>query len=222
MKAVPMSRTDNVHMLPEVGGPLGAQCGNGGEGGQHAAGVVHGVAELDRRAVGITGQVAQTAQGGKHRGVASVVALRAALSVGGEGHQHDVGAHTTQFLVSQPQPVQHSGTEILQHQVRDRHQSQGEFHGPGVLQVQAGRHLVGVNLLEAGRRLTVHGVGTPGDVQAGRAFDLDDLGAELGQHQPGKGPGGMYREVSDPDPGQRPVPHQITPDRAKATASSPE
>ena len=69
-------------MLPKLCPPFGAEGGHRGEGEQHAAGVIHAVAQFNRGAVGITREVAQTADGSEQGGVASVIVLRSTLAVG--------------------------------------------------------------------------------------------------------------------------------------------
>ena len=63
-------------------------------------------------------------------------------------------------------------------------------------QVQAHALLVAV---QAGEVAVGH---LPGDLAAGR-LDLDDLGAEIGEHHRGVGTGQHDADLEDPDSGQR-------------------
>ena len=89
-------------MLAKFCPPFGAESGHSGEGKQHSPGVVHSVSEFHRRSVGVPGEIAETTDGGEQRGVASVIVLRPALAVGGEGYQDDVRLRFTQSFVPEP------------------------------------------------------------------------------------------------------------------------
>ena len=105
-------------------------------------------------------------------------------------------------LVTQTQPLHHPGTKVFEGQVGTTDQRQRQLNGSRFLEVQADRHLVGVDLLEAAGRLAIHGVRAPGDVEPSRTLYLDHLGPEFSQHQTGKGPRRVHGEIGDPDAGK--------------------
>ena len=192
----------DVGALPHLVVAVGTQSGNCRESRHHAAGVVHGVAQLDGRAVGIAGKVAQPAQGGEHGRVAGVARLRSGLPVGRQGHHDDVRFDLAQLWISQAQTVHHAGAEVLEDDVGDAHQVVGQLQRPRLLEVEGNGAFAGVHLLKGRWGLAVHGMGPPRDVQARRRLDLDDVGAQGGQDHAGEGAGGVDGKVSDANAGE--------------------
>ena len=189
----------NVGALADLVVAMGAEGSNGREGRHHAAGVIHGVAEFDGRAVGVTREVAEAAEGGEHGGIAGVTRFGAGLSVGGQGHHDDVGLDFAELGVAEAEAIHNAGAEVFQHHVGDAHEVVGEFQGAGFLEVEGNGTLAGVDLLEGRRGFAVHGVGPAGNVEAGRRLDLDDVCAQGRKDHASEGTGGMDGEVGDAD-----------------------
>ena len=135
--------------------------------------------------------------------VAGLRRQRPVLSVGGDRTPDQPGVTPLDRFGSEPEPGHRPGPEVL-----DQHVAGGDEPGergralPG-LEVQDDALLAPVDREEI-RGLPPAEGGAPGAgvVPAGR-FDLDHLGAEVGQHHGGVGPGEDPGEIQNPDSRER-------------------
>ena len=101
-----------------------------------------------------------------------------------------------QCVPAQPQPLHDARPEILQHDVGAVDQVPEDGEVVLVLEVELQAALVAVPQHE-GRRLAFDEGGCPAHGVALRAFDLDDVGPQVGELHAAEGAGKMGREVED-------------------------
>ena len=157
-----------------------------------------------RRPVGLADAVGYRSVGLPHVVVADLVGERAALPSRGDRAHDDLRIALAQFVVSETHLLDDSGRVVFHHHVDLRDHRVDEFARAGLVDVDREAELAVVVLeviaalagvLVLGRkRLEAAGA----DAIAGRReFDLDDLGAHLGQHARAGRPGNELGEVQD-------------------------
>ena len=143
---------------------------------------------LDRWAAGLAGQPQQPVEAEVVHVVARAVAVGAVLPVAGDGAVDQARVLEAQTLIADSQALQHPGAEGLQQHVGVADEAQEGVASPVGLEVEADRALAAVQrqkqralgrvggALVVGRR--------PADVVAHPGvLHLDDVGAEVGEHQ---------------------------------------
>src|SRR5207247_3062909 len=101
-----------------------------------------------------------------------------------------------------PQALHHSRPEIRGHDVGDGHEALGDLLSLLGLEVEDDAPLVAVEQEEE-IAVDVRAIAVPelaGTITERRTLDLDDVGAEPGQHLRARGPSLVVREVDDADP----------------------
>ena len=125
------------------------------------------------------------------------------LSVARDGAVDEAGVHLRQLGIVKAQPLHHAGTVVLDQDVDGAGQLLDRGDRLGTLEVEHDGPFAGIELPEhragaiALHRTAAH------QVALGR-FDLDDVGAHVGEQPAAVGPGDRGREVEDPQAVERP------------------
>ena len=128
-------------------------------------------------------------------------ALPAAAEAADRGVDDAAGCAAATVVVVEPEAGQPAGPEVLdQRRRRGAASSRRERDVVGVLEVERDRALVAVDAEVVGRDAVAHRRHPGAGVVAGRALDLDHLGAEVGEQHRGVGPGEDPGEVGDQQP----------------------
>ena len=157
------------------------------QGRQHADGEVEAGADVgdgERNAIGRAvlgaGHRHQAGHRLDHEIEAAAAGIGSGLAEARDRAQHQPGIARVQGIPTQAQPLHHAGTEILQHDVGTVDQLPEDFQIGRILEIEPDAALVAVPqhegralALDEGRR-AAHGI-------ALRAFDLDDVGAEVAE-----------------------------------------
>jgi hypothetical protein len=110
-----------------------------------------------------------------------------------------VRLHALQVVIAEAEPVHRARTEVLGHDVGGRHELQRRGVPGRVLHVDRDALLVAVERREkAGAR-----TGEPARVVAVDRLDLDDFGAEVGEHESARRTHHHVHELDDADARQR-------------------
>jgi hypothetical protein len=125
------------------------------------------------------------------------VHIRAIVAEAGDGAVDDAWAQLADTLVTDAQALGHAGAEVLQEHVGGGDEAIEDVQGAGRLQVEGEAALAVVVANELGR---VAAGGAERIAQLGR-LDLDDVGAQVGQHLPGEWPGDVAGELNDSNAG---------------------
>ena len=135
-------------------------------------------------------------------------ALGAVVAEPADREDHEPWIERVQPLDGKAEPVEHAGPEVLQQDVRPRHELFEQ--GTPVVGLEVGGHrlLVPVARQEIGADRPVRGVDegrspAAGVVAAVGRLDLHDTGAEVTEHHRGVRPGERPGEVDDEGAGQR-------------------
>ncbi len=172
---------------------------------------IHAGEHVDRGHAELQRSLAGFAVGGHHAGLAlddQVVAwpfgLGREAGVAGDRAVHQPGIELGQLFVAQAQLFRTADLEVLDHHVAARGQLAGQLQARFALQVQRDRALVAVGAVEV-RGIARADAQAPvaGVIAAGRVFDLDDVGAEVGQRHRAHRPRQHARQVQYPHAGQR-------------------
>jgi hypothetical protein len=179
------------------------QGGEEGEDGVHPA---HGVA----RSPGHQGQVVVPGDPRQARclldghGEAGTVAPRAVEPEGGHADEHDRRVAGVNLVPGDPEPLQHPGGEVLDHDVGAGDQAPEERAALRGVEVEGQVALAGVGPGEHHGPLPRPFAGETAEeadpVRVGGRLDLDDVGAEGTQVEGGEGTGPEGRQVDDADP----------------------
>ena len=94
------------------------------------------------------------------------IAVGTGLAIAGNRHIDQTRVDHLQSLITQPQPLHHPGTELLQDDVMLAHQVMDHRHRFGLLQVQGQAALVAIEPGVAGGNVPVVGRPCPQQVQA--------------------------------------------------------
>ena len=134
--------------------------------------------------------------------VAAAPRFRAVVAEAGDGQDHQRGIQRVHVRGREPEPVQHAGAEVLDHDVGAFQQfAQNrppvvalQVQGDGLLVAVAGQEVRGLGIvLGADERRTP----AAGVVSGARVLDLDDPGAQVGQHHTGVRAGEGAAQVHD-------------------------
>ena len=131
--------------------------------------------------------------------VAGLRRKRPVLSVGGDRAPDEPGMAALHVLGSKPQPRQRPGPEVLDERVAFRDEAGERCRALLGLEVQDHALLAPVDREEVGGLAAAEGRSPGAGVVPARRFDLDHLGAEVGQHHGGVGPGQDPGEIQNPD-----------------------
>ena len=139
-----------------------------------------------------------------------VHALRPGVALAGDGGEHDARVDRLQCLVAQARAIEHAAAEVLDHDVAVRGELADDALAFGVLQVEREPALVAVGEAELRRAVppavvVVHLADDAEGIEIGARFDLDHVGAEIGQHGRGVGAGRQQAEIEDAHAGEGPV-----------------
>ena len=176
--------------------------------GQHRLGqhvTAGGVDELERndlRFAARCGHPGGHARLGRdHEVDARSAAVRAVAAVGRQPRVDEFGVAGTHFVGAQAHAFHHPGAKPFQHDVRGIDQPQYLLLGFRVGEVRDHRLLAAVvGEEQRGQRWASgqDGGDVPGRLADGR-LDLDDLGAQVGQHLPGQRAGDVLGEIEYPE-----------------------
>ena len=157
----------------------------------------------------------------------ALLGVRAGLAIAGDRAVDEPRIARLQLVVAEARADQRARPEVLDEHVRvlDQRVELGEIGL--VLDVERDRPLVAVERGEVAgehviraaralvqRRPAAHAVAAVG------ALDLDDVGAEIGEHHSGERPGGDLREFEDPEPLKRLCGHRRRSGHATSLSSS--
>ena len=132
-----------------------------------------------------------------HRGIGRQSGGRPGLAVARDRTIDEVGLRGLQHGVVEPEAGHHAGAEILDHDIGGRDQAADDLDRLGPLQVEDDALLAGVELAEGGAGAVAQRRARPHHVALG-GFELDHLGAEIGQQPRAMRPGDRRREIHDP------------------------
>jgi hypothetical protein len=133
-----------------------------------------------RRTVRVPGEAHQPRDRLHHQVVAGVVGACAGAETA-DRRVHDLGVAGGDGVVVQREALEPAGPEVLDHDVGPGGEALGHVEVRGLLQVQRDRPLVPVDAQVVRRDVVAHGRHPRAGVVAGRALDLDHLGAEVGE-----------------------------------------
>ncbi|MNN06385.1 hypothetical protein D3C81_1191750 [compost metagenome] len=183
------------------------QCRQHGLRGVHAGHQVHhGHAELQRRRVGFAIERHQPGFALDHQVIAGTLGLGAAAVVAGNRAVDQPGLDGLELFVAQAQLLGAAGLEVVDDHVELRQQVVDDLHAFLALQVQRDRPLVAVHAVEV-RGLGLADAHAPVAriVAASGVLDLDDFGAEVGQHLAAQRAGEHARQIEYAYPLKREV-----------------
>ena len=162
--------------------------------------------EMPDRNGGVSGPAGQAHQPGHALGQDVVTGQRRALARAEPADRavDDGGVAGGDAVVVQAETGQPAGLEVLDEDVRPVGQLAGYRVVALVGQVQGDRPLVAVDPEEVRADVAAQGWHPLPGVVAGRALDLDNVGAEVGQHHRRVRPGQHPGEVGDQEAGQWP------------------
>ena len=198
----------NVDELPLAGAVAVVQRGRDGEHRvERPADVSEGVFESQRPTILVSHRAVEAGQGPDGRSVGAQVAQRAVLSGGGNGCHDDVGLDGAERFIAEAQTIHHTGREVLDDNIAAGRQSFGEFDSLRFADVEGNAQLAAVDVVE---HRVLFGVGLVADdgsaqshiVQTLAGFNLDDLGAHVGQNHAGDGAGQHPAEIQHTVAGQ--------------------
>ncbi len=195
----------HLHMAAGAGAFALQQCGQNGLGRVHAGEHVHsGHAKFQRALAGLAVHGHDAALALHHQVIAGALGLAAAAAVAGNRAVHQARVQGRQLFVAQAQFLGATDLEVLHHHVALRGQLAGHLQAGFGLQVQRDGALVAVGAVEVRgvARAPAHAP-VAGVVAAGRVFDLDHVGAEVGQGHGAHRAGQHARQVQHADAGQR-------------------
>ncbi len=109
--------------------------------------------------------------------------------------------HRLQAVVRITEAIEHAGTEVADEHVGAA--DQRVEGAPAERRAQIDREAALVAVVAAEMRAVEAAAEAAEGVAAVRVLDLDDVGAEVGEHHPGQRPGDHGRQLDDPDAGKR-------------------
>ena len=189
----------HVHMTP-LAAALGIEQRDH-DAHHRAHGAAEQVADLN---VGQCGRRAGGTDLVEHASVAQVVdvvagarRIRTGLAVAGDAAQHDARVARGQGLVAEAEARHHARTKAFDDHVGGFDQAQEQRAPFGVLEVQAQAALVAVDDLVEPARVAAHRAHGARVVAGAGVFDLDDVGAVIGEVLGGQGAGEEAGEIED-------------------------
>ncbi|MNN21727.1 hypothetical protein D3C81_1350590 [compost metagenome] len=173
--------------------------------------VTHAGADLHRRAAVRPGDAHHAAHGLRDHVIGGPPRIgagaRARVAEAAHGAVDQARIRFAQRFVSQSEPLHHAGAEVLDDDVGTIDQLAHNADALGRLQVHGNRTLVAIDALEIAAVVAQRVVFTEraGEARAvaGHGFDLDDVGAVVGQDLRAERAGEHLREVDDAQAGQR-------------------
>ena len=189
----------HVHVTPQAAA-LGIEQGDH-DAHHRAHGAAEQIADLH---VGQRGRAACSADLVEHAGVAEVVdvvtgtqGVGAGLAIAGDAAQHDARVALGQHLVAEAEARHHARAKAFDDDVGGLDQAQEQRAPFGLLEVQAQAALVAVDDLVEPARVAAHRAHGARVVAGAGVFDLDDVGAVIGQMLGGQGAGKEAGEIED-------------------------
>ena len=174
-----------------------------GDHGVKACGdVAQGLAHLQGLAAVLAGRVHPAGHGLHDDVIGRQFRRRPRLAEARDRADHETRVPLPQAFRAQAQPLGHAGTEVLHHHVAGARDSAGERLPVGRLEVDDDRFLAPVRQREQGGFAVPEGADVA-VIVALRRFQLDDLGAQVGQDRGGEGPRQHPRQVKDAQTVQR-------------------
>ena len=165
------------------------ECGQDADGGLHAA---HHVEQRDARphgfAIGVAGQAHHAGDGLHHEVIAGQWCAEA-WAEPGDGRVDDARVRLPHRLVVEAEPGHAAGLHILDEDVGLVRQRKGDGPIRGVLQVKGYGALVAIYRQVVGGLTITRWRRPRASVVTFRAFDLDDVGAHVGQQHGAVRPG---------------------------------
>ncbi|MNZ90042.1 hypothetical protein D3C78_1089920 [compost metagenome] len=205
----------HVDVLALARAVAGIQRRQHGVAGVHAGEYIdHGHTGSQRAAAGFTvgmaGDAHQAAHGLDHEVVARALGIGAVLAEAGDGAVDQARIEGLEAVVVEAVLPQPADLEVLHHHVGFQgHAAQqglafgvGHVDGDGALVAVAGREVSGFARVLAGIVLAEGRAPVAGVVAGDGALDLDDVGAQVGQHLGAPGTGEHARQVQHLDAGQ--------------------
>ncbi len=185
--------------LPRAGALAREQRGVDARGREQRGAVARQREAQEHRAVDAAGLLPHQPRTGLHEGVPSRAIRRAAgAAVPGDGAVDEARVAGEQRVAPDAEALRHAGREALEHHVGAVGELEEAFVVAGVLQVE---HDAAPAAQPHRRRRE-----RAERVTAGR-FDLDDVGAVVGEQHAGEGPGHALSEVEDPQSGEHGIRH---------------
>jgi len=182
-------RASSASAAPNAPYRPGQQRERGAERAVQAGDVVgHRHRDARGRPVLVASEVAQAAHRLANDAVAGALAVGPVLAKAADAHHHQARVALRELLVAQAPLLQAAGAEVLHHHVAARSELGGDPLALRAAQVDADHRLVAENAGGVERHLVValaHGAHRV----AFRGFDLDHLGAEVGQQATAERPG---------------------------------
>ena len=180
----------------------------GGEQRDDLVGIVD-VHARDARLLALVAGQRSDARGGVERAAErDVHALRPGVALAGDRGEHQPRVGGAQVLVAQARAIEHAAAEVLDHDVAVLRQI-ADHALPGLrLEVERQAALVAIGEAELRRAVPpavviVHLADDAEGIEVGARFDLQHVGAEIGQHGRCVGAGGQKAEVEHAHTGQR-------------------
>jgi hypothetical protein len=163
------------------------------------------IAGLGRRASGFAGDGHQARKALRDQIEAAFVGVGAVAAVARHRTVDQAGVDFLEGVVAQAQPFERAAAVVFGQDVGLLHHGQQDLASLRMLQVEGDAALVAVQDHE-GRRDPVHArlAVAARIVAAGKLFDLDHVGAHVGQHHAAGGAGHDLREFQHAHAGQRP------------------
>ena len=156
------------------------------------------------RTVGVTGDVAQSADCFADHAVAGPLAIRAGLPVAADADHDQAGVDCRQVGIAQPPRFKRSRPEVLDQKITFGGETPDDRLSPWFAQIDADQRLVAENTRGPQRFAVVTLAHRAHRVAVGR-FDLDHLGAEIGKETAAERPGDGRPQFEHPIAGERAV-----------------
>ena len=166
------------------------------------------------RIAGVREQAEKAAHSLANRVIPRAIPVRAGVSEAGNRTVDNFRIQFPDRLVSQTALGQSTGAEVLDKHIRSSEKSQQDIPAFILTNVECDAPLVPI---ETAKSRGVKSVApTPKGISFSRLFNLDDIGAQIGQHRTGKWPGDIARHFDNTNSLKRVI-HFITPDRRLAS-----
>jgi hypothetical protein len=131
-------------------------------------------------------------------GVCAAVGQRSPGAEASDRRVDETRVVSSQLSGPQPEPLHHAGTKVLDEYIGLRGEAAADVYAFGFRQIDGDAALAAVLLAEE-RSETVAFLSPPARTVAGRRLDLDDVGAEVGEHPRAMRAGHIPAEVNDTD-----------------------
>ena len=135
-------------------------------------------------------------------GVCGAAGGRAGLAIPGDRAVDETGVERAERLGAEAEAIHHAGAEVLHHHIGFGDKALHQRDRLRILQIEREAAFAGIELPEVGAVAGAQG-GAHAHVVAFGRFDLDDIGAEVGEQARAVRAGQHDREVEDADAIQR-------------------